>query len=68
MNVTFRGTSTSSSGRGVTPIVLTFAVITCRELGGGGGGEGREEKEWEGERRERGRRKESVPVCVCVHA
>ena len=53
VNVTFRGTSTSSSGRGVTPIVLTFAVITCCEL------EGRRRSG-----RERGER--SVPVCVCV--
>ena len=36
VNVTFRGNSTSSSGRGVTPIVLTFAVINCvREEGEG---------------------------------
>ena len=47
----------------MTPIVLTFAVITCRELGGGEGGRRRNG-------RERGGREESVPVCVpvCVHA
>ena len=31
VNVTFRGSSTSSKGRGLTPIVLTLALITCGE-------------------------------------